>query len=264
MLSGLIIYSRIDKEKNSWFINRCIENLSKKGISLIYKDDSEVLECLKDYQIDFVIYRSRDYQLLAKLEEKEIRCFNNSLTNHIANDKFLTYQFLTKQGIACITSYDTIDDLNDYPVVMKSVSGHGGSEVFLLNKKEETESYKEPHKKYIYQPFCPNDGDLRLYVLNKKVVGAVLRYNANNFRSNFSLGGEAMSYHPNEQLTKIAEQIAKLLNADYIGVDFLRVNNKWLVNEIEDPVGARMLFKASGIDITTLLTDYISQTLINK
>ena len=44
MISGLIIYSRIDKDKNAWFINRCIENLTKKGISLVYKYENDKLK----------------------------------------------------------------------------------------------------------------------------------------------------------------------------------------------------------------------------
>ena len=61
-----------------------------------------------------------------------------------------------------------------------------------------------------------------------------------------------------------AIKIAELLDADYIGVDFLKVGDNWLVNEIEDPVGARMLFKASGIDAASLFADYVYNTLIKK
>ena len=100
-----------------------------------------------------------------------------------------------------------------------------------------------------------------MYVLNKKVIGAVLRHNDTDYRSNFSLGGEVEKYQPEEELIKKAIKIATLLNADYIGVDFLKVGDQWLVNEIEDPVGARMLFKTSGIDVSVLLTDYISNSL---
>ena len=264
MLSGLIIYSKIDKEKNAWFINRCIESLTKKGVSFSYLDEDDVLVYLENHMADFVIYRARDYRLLEVLEAKGIRSFNNSLTNKTANDKYLTYQFLNKHNIACIPSFLSIVEIDQFPAVMKSVDGHGGQEVFLLNAKEDAKLYQKPNKRYIFQNFYPNDGDLRLYVLNKKVIGAVIRHNELDFRSNFSLGGEVSEYQPEEELIKTAERIALLLNADYIGVDFLKVKNQWLANEIEDPVGARMLFKASGLDVTSLLTDYIFASLRNK
>ena len=109
----------------------------------------------------------------------------------------------------------------------------------------------------IYQKFYKNQGDLRLYLSNKKVVGAVIRNSDKDFRSNFSLGGSVKPYEPEKEVVAIAERIAQLLNADYIGVDFLKVNNKWMVNEIEDPVGARMLYKTSNIDVISLYVNYI-------
>ena len=261
MLSGLIVYSPLDKEKNIWFINRCIENFASKGVSLIYQDEDDVLPYLNNNQVDFVIYRSRNYRLVEELENRGIRCFNNALTNKTANNKHLTYQFLMEHHIACIPSFLSFEEVNGLPTIMKSVDGHGGEEVFLLTAKEDIFLYRKPNKTYLFQPYLKNDGDLRIYVLNKQVVGAVLRHNKNDFRSNFSLGGEVEAYQTEEELVKTAEKIATLLNADYIGVDFLKVDNQWLANEIEDPVGARMLFKALNLDASVILTDYISNLL---
>ena len=261
MLSGLIVYSKNDKDKNIWFVNSCIEKLSNKGFSLVYKDEDEVLEYVKDNQIDFVIYRSRNYQIVEILESFGIRCFNNSLTNKIANNKYLTYQYLHKQNIESLESFETFNKLS-YPFVMKSVDGHGGQEVFLIEKEEDILKNQKSGKQYIFQKFYRNDGDLRLYVLNKKVIGAVLRNNDSDFRSNFSLGGEVKAYQPKQEIVDTAAKIAESLNADYIGVDFLRVDGKWLVNEIEDPVGARMLLKASNIDAVSLFIEYIYTSLV--
>ena len=147
---------------------------------------------------------------------------------------------------------------------MKSTDGHGGKEVYLIHEINEVKAHQIANKKYIFQEFYKNDGDLRIYVLGKKVVGAVIRNNPSDFRSNFSLGGEVKAYEPNQEIVDTATKIAKLLDANYIGVDFLNVDGHWLVNEIEDPVGARMLYKASDIDITELLATYISASLNNK
>ena len=145
---------------------------------------------------------------------------------------------------------------------MKSVDGHGGSEVFLLEAKEDAIAHQMPNKTYIYQPFYQNDGDLRLYVLNKQVIGAVYRHSKNDFKSNYSLGGEVSIYQPEPEIVGIAIKVATLLNADYIGVDFIKVNNKWCVNEIEDPVGARMLYKTTNIDVVKLFVDYVSSLVM--
>ena len=264
MISGLIVYSKIDKEKNAWFIKSMIDSLNKKGVSLIYLDENALLEYVDHNKIDFVIYRSRNYELVEELEKRGIRCFNNSLTNKIANDKLLTYQYLTAKGILCLPSFASLEEINEYPTIMKSLNGHGGQEVYLLKAKEDEKTYRKPNKRYLYQKYYPNDGDLRLYVLDKQVIGAVLRKNNNDYRNNFSLGAEVTSYQPEENLIQISLKVASLLNADYVGIDFLKVDGQWLLNEIEDPVGARMLYKASGIDASELLSDYIYRTLTNK
>ena len=259
MLSGLIVYSKVDGDKNTWFIETCQKRLFAHEGVLLYKDENEVLDYVKKNHVDFVIYRARNFHIVEQLESLGIKCFNNSLTNKVANNKYLTYQFLTNLNIPCLKSNLSNDKLQ-YPFVMKSIDGHGGNEVFLINEKSEISKHQLSSKNYIYQEFYENDGDLRLYVLNKKVFGAVLRKNKNDFRSNFSLGGEVLSIKPEQEIVDTAIKIASALEADYIGVDFLKVKGEWLVNEIEDPVGARMLYKACGIDAATLFSDYVFYT----
>lgn len=263
MLSGLIIYAKEDRLKNAYFIDRCLEIFASNNISLIYLDEEDVLDYLDDHHLDFVIYRSRNYRLLEQLEEKGIRCFNNSLTNKTANDKYLTYQFLKDHHFKCLPSFLSIDKINILPIVMKSRNGHGGQQVYLINSKQEADLKKDANNSYIYQPFFPNSGDLRVYVLNKKVIGSVLRNNNDDFRSNFSLGGEVINYQPNDEVVEMAIKIATLLDSDYIGVDFLKTKDGWLINEIEDPVGARMLYKASNIDAISLFCSHIIDSLLN-
>ena len=261
MISGLIIYSGVDKDKNTWFIDECIQRFADKGISLIYKDEKDIDKSFEFQSFSFALYRGRNYKIVEFLENKGIRCFNNSLTNKTANDKYLTYLFLLEKGLKVIPTFSSLEELNYFPAIMKSVDGHGGREVYLINSKEEAETFKKKNKQYVYQKYYPNDGDLRLYVLDKKVIGAVYRHNKTDFRSNFSLGGEVVNYKPDQEVVDVAIEVASLLNADYIGVDFINIEGKWLINEIEDPVGARMLYKTSDIDVISLLVDHILRSI---
>ena len=257
MKCGLIIYSKTDKVKNTWFIDECVQRFANKGVSLIYIDENKVKDYVEKNAFSFAIYRGRDYKIVEFLEYKGIRCFNNSLTNKIANDKLLSFEFLLSRNIPAIPTFSSLEEAGAFPLVMKSVYGHGGQEVFLIYSKEEAETFKKENKRYVYQNYYPNQGDLRLYVLAKKVIGAVYRHNKNDFRSNFSLGGDVTAYKPEQEIVDIATNVATLLDADYIGVDFIKVNDKWLVNEIEDPVGARMLYQTSNVNIVELLVNYI-------
>ena len=93
-------------------------------------------------------------------------------------------------------------------------------------------------------------------------MAAVERENSKDYRSNFSLGGEVKAYQPSQEMVTIAEKVSKLLGATYIGVDFLIDGSNIYLNEIEDPVGARMLYKTTDIDIINLFTKEIKNQLL--
>ena len=229
----------------------------------MYKEESEVLTHLENHKVDYVIYRARNYKLVELLEQKGIKCFNNALTNKTANNKYETYLLCKEQGINCLeTSLDSPNSLS-FPYIMKSLSGHGGQEVyFIKSEQEHLENIKKSQKHFIYQRYLPNSKDVRVYLLNNQIVGAVIRKNNNDFRSNYSLGGEVESYQPNQEMVDISLKISKLLGATYIGVDFLIDGNNIYLNEIEDPVGARMLYKTSNIDIINLFMKEIKKQLM--
>ena len=262
MISGLIIYSDKDAKKNQWFITKCQEECRKRQMALDFIEEKDVLIYLNNHHPDFVIYRARNAELLKKIEDRGIRCFNPYLVNKTANDKYLTYQLFIKHGLPCLKTSKNIDDFNSFPLIMKSLSGHGGNEVYLINSKEEANRIiSNSSNEYIYQEYLPNDGDLRVYVLNQQVVLGVLRKNQNDFRSNYSLGGEVSLFTPSDKIKEAAIKVSMLLEADYIGVDFLLVNDKYFINEIEDPVGARMVYQVSDIDIINLFIEDIKEKL---
>lgn len=256
MKRGLIVYNAGDQERNAWFINRLIEEFNSPSFYLEYLDESQLIDYLNNYDVDFVIYRGRDYHLLELLEAKGIKTYNNSLTNKTANDKYLTYLFLKENYIPSIPSYLDSSSLS-FPFIKKSRGGHGGKEIFLIHEQKE----EKPLEKAVYQPYLENDGDMRIYILNHQVIAAVKRENTSDFRSNFSLGGSVSLSNPEQKVKDIAIKISKLLNATYLGVDFLLTKKGPLVNEIEDPVGARMLYQVSDIDIIKLLANCIKEDL---
>ena len=262
MKKGLIVYNKVDQEKNQWFIDRCLKELNNDSFSLLYKEESETLTYAKENKINFVIFRARNYHLVQELEGLGIRVFNNSQTNRIANDKYQSFLFCKANDLACLETYEDSKYVSNYFFVMKSVDGHGGKDVYLVESEEYAKKIlEETHKKYIYQRFIANASDVRLYVLNKQVVAAVKRENKHNFRSNYSLGGEVSDYLPTLEMLESAIKIATLLDSDYIGVDFIVNDETCFINEIEDPVGSRMLYATSDIDIVSLFIEHIKTKL---
>lgn len=265
MKRGLIVYNSIDHEKNSWFINRALTLLNDAFFSLSYLDENFLLDYLATHKVDFVIYRARNSELVKRLEQKGITVFNNYLTNKTANDKYLTYQLFKENNLPCIESFLDSSKVS-YPFIMKSASGHGGQEVFLINDENTHKKILStyPNLSFIYQNYVPNDGDVRIYLLNDQVLGAVKRENFSDFRSNFSLGGEVSSFTLSQEMVASAIKISKLLKATYIGVDLLMTKDGYLFNEIEDPVGSRMLLKVSNLDSVTLFLESVKESLLKE
>ena len=264
MKRGLILYQEQDISKNHWFIERCLKEFNNQEFSLkLCNEQTIILQYESDEKIDFIINRSRNLPILEQFEKDGVRCFNNVHTNYLANDKYKTYEFFKVNKIPCIKSYRSIDEVGEYPLVMKSIDGHGGEEVYLVNNKEEAQeiSSKKSHKTFVYQKYVKNSGDLRIYVLGNKVIGAVLRQNDQDFRSNYSLGGSVTKYSPDEVLVKLAIRISKILKADFIGIDFLKTDEGFITNEIEDPVGSRMLYETSDVDAIGLFIEYIKEKM---
>lgn len=264
MKRGLILYSNQDATKNRWFIERCLNELNNDQFSLKFYDENSVQDAFNnDESFDFIINRSRNLEIVEAFAKKGTRFFNNIYTNKVANDKYKTYQFFLRNKIPCIKAYRSINSVKEYPLIMKSVDGHGGNEVYLINSKEEAIKItnKMSHKKFIYQNFIKNSGDLRIYVLGNEVIGAVLRQNDQDFRSNYSLGGAVRKYEIDQSLKETAIRISKLLKADFIGIDFLKVDDGFIANEIEDPVGSRMLYETSNVDAVGLFINYIKQKM---
>lgn len=260
MKKGLIIYCINEKERNIFFINKCLQEFKKANIDLRYIDEEEVINYLNNNSVNFAIYRGRNEKLIKDLENKKIRVFNNYLTNKTANDKYLSYLLFKDLKLKAITSYLDKEELS-FPYVIKSRNGHGGQEVFLINKEDDLKVVNTLNKSFIYQRYIVNKGDVRLYILNKKFIAAVKRFNPHDFHSNYSLGGEVSLFNPCQEMIEDAIKIARYLNSDYIGVDFLINEDSYLINEIEDPVGARMLYQVSDIDIVSLFCQFIIKSI---
>ena len=261
-MNGIIIYNSFDIAKNKWFIFSTIDSFKEKGINVELIEESTL-----DYKslncVDFAIYRGRDYQISKSIEDEGILVINNSKTNKIANDKYLFYQYLAGHSFPCMETSSFIDEVCFSPFVAKPIDGHGGNGVYLFSSKEEyleMVDFKD-RSKYIFQKPSSDLGiDLRVYVLNKKIYGSVLRKaKEGEFRSNFSLGGNATYFEPPIKVRETALKIANEFDSFFVGIDFIVDKGNWIVNEMEDPVGTRMLYQTSSKNV---VSDYVNEMIL--
>lgn len=239
-MSGVLIYTEKEAKRNAFAIKKFQENLDVMLVDEKFRGNA-----------DFVINRTNDYKIAEYFENKGIRVFNPSSLSRLANDKQVCYEFMSSNGIPIMPiNYDNV------PCVKKPVDGHGGQGVIMLTVPEPFE------KGYVYQ--MPSDTlgkDLRVWAIGGKIIVSILRESDTDFRSNFCLGGRAIPYKMNDSEMNLVYKVISLVDSDYIGVDFLFHNGALVFNELEDTVGARMVYSKTDIDILNLYCDYIKKEM---
>lgn len=258
-MNGWLIYDRAGAKRNEWFIARLLEQANSAGLRLTLKITDEYL--FAGELPDFAIVRTIAPTLSRRLQDMGVRVYNNAETSEIANDKYKTYQLCKELSLPVLETTNGAD--LGYPCILKSVDGHGGAEVFWLeNQTQKAAAVATLNgRAYILQKPCPIKGkDVRVYAVGNKCVAAVCRTSKNDFRSNFSLGGNVELVQADEMQKNIVQTLHDRLGFDFVGVDFLPDGaGGWVVNEIEDCAGARMLYQTSDVDITALMIERIKE-----
>ena len=286
-MKAWIIYAKADAVKNEGYISFYVDEGKKRGITFEVIFVEKLQFGVKDGEWyltydgemvkmpDFVVCRTIYPKLSLQLELMKIPVFNNSIIARLCNDKALTYQSVAKLKIPMIDTtfckgneIDSIlaTDTYEAPVVIKSVEGHGGSLVYLFDRaSDDREREADCIRKglngsdFVVQPLTgKRHQDLRVYVIGTQVIAAVLRTAKQGFKSNFSLGGEVRLYELKEHELTVVNRIIECFDFGLVGIDFLIGDDGELIfNEIEDVVGARMLYQCSDINLVGRYLDYI-------
>lgn len=293
-----IIYYDEEAKKNSGFIEMLKSECRKYDIALEYISFEKVnLMSESSFEnkfkkIFFVINRTREYKLSLRFEKINVKVFHSSKITELGNNKYKTYCYLKEyfernknepQGewiahTVLVKADDLNNVLNDYigkDYVIKSVDGHGGSQVFSLNddgtKHGSYRKNRDNAKNNIYKALQGHDcvlqkridsdsNDIRVYIVFGKIYAAVLRHGNDGFKSNFSLGGSVEEYFPDEEQKKIIEKFIEAFGAGQLsmaGIDFILTKDGNLIfNELEEMVGSRMLYNCSKHDI---VREYVEQ-----
>lgn len=243
-MSGILIYSRAEAARNQFSIEKYKKHLD---ISLMLEEELDT-----SAPCDFVINRTNCFEIGEAFEKRGIRVFNPSSLTHLANNKQKCYEFMQAHGIE-------IMPINCFepPLVIKPVDGKGGNGVQLITNGE------IPNLNgCVYQKAASDLGrDLRVWLIGGEIIAAILRESKTDFRANFCLGGNAVPYPLSDDEKKLVKQITQLVEYDYIGIDFVFNNGRIVFNEIEDSVGARMIYSLTDIDIIKKYCEYIKMVI---
>lgn len=281
-LHGWLIYDRQGAEYNRSYIQMHMEEAKKLNIQIELKYAEEFWFGVEDGMLfylyerqkienpDFVICRTIRPELSAYLEQMGILVFNNAFVSRICNDKAKTHAYLAGKGIPMadtvflnnkefLGKYDKIPN----ETVIKAVAGHGGSQVFCKTKENKMEILKKiGSSDVVLQKLIGKaHQDVRVYVIGREIIAAVKRTAKSGFKSNFSLGGTVARYTLSEKEKKLINKIIDQFSFGLVGIDFLVGDDgEFIFNEIEDVVGARMLYQCSDINLVGRYLEFIKES----
>ena len=278
-MKGYILYDKKGYERNHLFAEALVQRAEQKGVRLEVLIREEIIPSLRDSRLcivnkngeelycDFIINRCIDPLFAEFAEHMGIKLFNSAEVCRICNDKRLTHIHYAPLGIPMANSeflnrFNKGHTPSQYPRVLKVPEGHGGEQVFWINDETQLSSY-DLDERLLQVPVKKLGYDLRVYVMNKKILLSVLRHSERDFRSNFSLGGSAEIYELKKDEEALVQRVINGLpeGAFWVGIDFIFDGDKMLLNEIEDIVGARMIYSKTSIPVHELLVDGIIEQM---
>jgi len=222
---------------------------------------------------EIILSRQRDAWVSEHFEWMGVLVFNNSLVCEICNDKRRTHQFLKglpmPASVFLSSCHTAPPPDTEYPVILKPACSHGGDRVCLVSNEDEWyEAAKKIFPEPALQQAVVSDAgrDLRVYILNGKILAGVMRTAREGVVSNFKKGGQVELHELTSEERALAEAVIERFEESaallfMAGVDMLYDHGHPVIGEIEDVVGSRMLYQTSDIDIVSLYLDEIRAIL---
>lgn len=157
-----------------------------------------------------------------------------------------------------------LKEIGGAPCVIKLLEGTQGIGVVLAETRKAAnaviEAFHGLNANMLIQEFIKEAGgaDIRAFVVNGKVVGAMKRQGAEGeFRSNLHRGGFATKVKLKKAERLLAIRAAKAMGLNIAGVDMIVSNRGPLVLEVNSSPGLKGIEEATGVDIAGEIIKFI-------
>tara|TARA_R100000231_G_scaffold33846_1_gene29809 strand:- start:1475 stop:2362 length:888 start_codon:yes stop_codon:yes gene_type:complete len=294
-MTGWILYKR--KIDNSYETQRLVEEFEKQDIKVrvvnpqdvdIYvdRDDRKSIRVGGKARAlpDFVIPRTGSgttyfiKAIIRHLERLGVILINGSESIDAVKDKLYSQQILGQSNLPVPKTLlvkhpidvEFVERSLNYPIIVKTLSGSFGAGVFLVEDRKQLRQLMrmaeitKPSYNIIIQEFIEDSygKDLRVFVLNGKVVGCMMRQSTDDdFRANITRGGEGIPYQITEEIEFLSGECARLLNLDIAGVDLLFNNGSYSICEVNSSPGFEGMDRFCKTNIAEQIVTYVKYKL---
>ena len=216
--------------------------------------------------------------IIRHLERLGVILINGSNSIDAVKDKLYTQQILGQSNLPVPKTLlvkhpidvEFVESNIGYPAIIKTLSGSFGAGVFMAETRKQlkqlikmaeitNENYDIIIQEYIKDSYGK---DLRVFVLNGKVVGCMMRQSTDDdFRANITRGGEGIPYQITEEIEWLGGECARLLNLDVAGVDLLFDNGGYKICEVNSSPGFEGMDKYCKTNIAEQIVTYVKYKL---
>ena len=203
--------------------------------------------------------------VVRQFEAMGVYCLNSANAIGNSRDKLLAHQVLASHrlGMPATAFARTTRDTNELvklvggaPVILKLLESTQGKGVVLAESQKTAaaiiDAFRNLDANFLVQEFVKeaNGEDIRAFVVNGKVVGAMKRIAKDGeFRANIHQGGRAEKTKLSKDERLTAVRAARALNLNVAGVDILRSATGPKILEVNSSPGLQGITQATGKDI---------------
>ncbi len=243
-LTCLIRYSKKMMEKLSIvYILSALEEFARAGTIII-----PPLDCI--YQED----KMSMYLLWKKYLHQDVKMPDTIITKNLDE----AFEFLEKKGM----------------VVFKPIIGGLGKDVIKIDSIDHLQEIYERYQILYLQEYIESPGyDIRVIVIDGKIVAKYVRYNPKDFRHNIHMGGVGKRFNDirsldpkidyyNMIIKKVVPKLVDLLRIPMMGLDFLpsKKGDLYLL-EWNSTFGFKGAEETTNTNIAGQIVDYIIRKL---
>ncbi len=239
---------------------------------------------LNIYDLDALIIRRLDqhgdsdfqFDLLCQLQQSGVVLFNSCQSLQVTESKALTSYLLSLYGFPVIDSLVTqkVNEALDFAsrysdVVIKPLYGQLGQDVYKLSELKEPanviEMLIEKSGSVFVQRFIESDGkDLRVFVVDDRVVASIERQSTTGWKSNISQGAKAKKFTLSKELRDMAVKVSQIIGLDYCGIDIIVENEKPYILELNGSPAWQGVKSTTGKDVASEIISAIIKKLGRK
>ena len=228
--------------------------------------DAVFVRAIPGGSLEQIIFR---VDVLHRLENAGVRIVNSPTTIERTVDKYYTSTLLEDAGLPtprtvvterfdeAMTAFRELGD-----VVVKPLFGSEGRGMVRVSDPDTAYRVFRALElgRYVYylQEFVPHGRqDIRAFVVGGKVVAAMVRW-GETWKTNVAQGAKAEPLALDDELREMSLRAARVLDADYAGVDILRSEEGVVyVSEINGIPGWAKLRQVTNVDVAEILVEYV-------